>query len=80
MSRRLEEMRANPRANWRIEDVVALCKEHDIICEPPRGGGSHYKVGHPSQGEKLTIPYKRPIKAVYIRKLVAFADAVRLPK
>jgi hypothetical protein len=27
--------------------------------------------------EKLTIPYKRPIKLVYIRKLVAFIDAVR---
>jgi len=26
--------------------------------------------------EKLTIPYKRPIKPVYIRKLVAFIDAV----
>jgi hypothetical protein len=27
--------------------------------------------------EKLTVPYKRPIKPVYIRKLVAFIDAVR---
>ena len=26
--------------------------------------------------EKLTIPYKRPIKPVYIRKLIAFIDAV----
>jgi hypothetical protein len=28
--------------------------------------------------EKLTIPYKRPIKPVYIRKLVAFIDAVSM--
>ncbi len=27
--------------------------------------------------EKLTIPYKRRIKPVYIRKLVAFIDAIR---
>jgi hypothetical protein len=26
--------------------------------------------------EILTIPYKRPIKPLYIRKLVAFVDAV----
>jgi len=26
--------------------------------------------------EKLTIPYKRPIKPVYIRRLVAFIEAV----
>jgi len=42
-----------------------------------RGGGSHYKVAHAQMAEKLTIPYKRPIKPVYIRKLVAFIDAVR---
>ena len=35
------------------------------------------KVAHPRMAEKLTIPYKRPIKPVYIRKLVAFIDAVR---
>jgi hypothetical protein len=28
--------------------------------------------------EKLTIPYNRPIKPIYIRKLVAFLDAVRV--
>jgi len=27
--------------------------------------------------EKLTIPFRRPIKSVYIRKLVTFVDAVR---
>jgi len=27
--------------------------------------------------QKLTIPYKRPIKPVYIRKLIAFVEAVR---
>ena len=47
-----------------------------MLCSPPRGGGSHYKVAHARMTEKLTIPYKRPIKPVYIRKLVAFIDAV----
>lgn len=78
MSRRLEDMRRNPAADWRIEDVVALCREFGVLCEPARGGGSHYKVGHPRLAEKLTIPFKRPIKAIYIRKLVAFIDAVRM--
>ncbi|MBG0810339.1 type II toxin-antitoxin system HicA family toxin [Methylosinus sp. H3A] len=78
MSRRLEDMRRNPAANWRIEDAAALCREFGVLCEPARGGGSHYKVGHPRLAEKLTIPFKRPIKAIYIRKLVAFIDAVRM--
>jgi hypothetical protein len=38
---------------------------------------NNYKVAHPRMAEKLTIPYKRPIKPVYIRKLVAFIDAMR---
>ena len=37
---------------------------------------SHYKIAHVSQNLILTIPYKRPIKPIYIRKLVAFIDAV----
>jgi hypothetical protein len=77
MSKRLENMRRNPRSDWKIADVEAICKEYDILCHPVSGGGSHYKVGHPRMTNKLTIPFKRPIKPVYIRQLVKFVDAVR---
>jgi hypothetical protein len=70
-------MRANPSGDWRIADVETICREYDIRCYPPRGGGSHYGIGHPGMSYKLTIPSKRPIKPVYIRALVAFIDAVR---
>ncbi len=76
MSKRLDAMRANPKAGWAIADIAAVCREAGVICEAARGGGSHYKVSHPSQKMILTIPYKRPIKPIYIRKLVAFIDAV----
>jgi hypothetical protein len=69
-------MRSNPRGDWTIADVEALCREFGMTCEPPRGGGSHYKVYHPSIREILTVPFKRPIKPVYIRRLVALAAAV----
>lgn len=77
MSKRLDAMRRNPRGDWTIADVAALCRELDIICEPARGGGSHYKIAHPRLAAKLTVPFKRPIKPVYIRQLVAFADTLR---
>lgn len=77
MSKRLEAMRRNPVGDWTIRDVKAVCREYGILCEAARGGGSHYKVAHAKMVEKLTIPYKRPIKPVYIRKLVAFVDAAR---
>ena len=58
-----------------IEDVAKVCQEHGIRCSPPSGGGSHYKVSHPSQRDILTIPNRRPIKPIYIRKLVRFIEA-----
>ena len=71
----LERMRANPR-DWRIEDVMAVCRADGIHCTPPRKG-SHYKVKHGSMPEILTIPAHRPIKPVYVRDLVRFIDCVR---
>ena len=76
MSKRLGAMRRNPRAGT-IADVAAVCREAGVLCEAACGGGSHFKVAHPSQNLIPTIPYKRPIKPIYIRKLVAFIDAVR---
>ena len=80
MSKRLEAMRHNPRGDWRMNDVAAVCREFGLYCEPASGGGSHYKIGHARMTIKLTIPSKRPIKPVYIKKLVAFVDAMgKLP-
>src|SRR5262249_2591713 len=75
-SRRLADMRSNPAGDWRIEDVVAVCREHGLRCSPPSSGGSHYKVSHPASRDILTIPSRRPVKPVYIRKLVRLIEAV----
>lgn len=75
--KRLEEMRANPAGDWQIDDVRPVCGEFGIDLLAPRSGSSHYKMTHRSQRDILTIPARRPIKAVYIRRLVQFVDAVR---
>jgi hypothetical protein len=69
-------MRRSPAADWTIGDVMTVCAQHGVRCAPPSGGGSHYKVSHPSQREILTIPRARPVKPVYIRKLVRFIDSL----
>ncbi len=73
----LDRMRRNPAGDWTIADVAAVCTEHGVNCTPPSGGGSHFKVSHPTQRDILTIPCARPVKPVYIRKLVRFIEAVR---
>lgn len=72
MTNLLDEMEANPKAGWRLDEVVTVCRQCGASCLPPRGGGSHFRVEVPGKREKLTIPFKRPIKPVYIRKLAAF--------
>ena len=69
-------MRANPAGDWTIEDIRAVCREYEARFTPPSGGGSHYKVSHPSQRDILTIPHRKPVKPVYIRRFVRFIDAV----
>ena len=71
----LERMRANPR-DWRIEDVETLCAGFDLDFDRPPGG-SHYGVSDVTQRHRVTVPFRRPIKPVYIRQLVRYVDAVR---
>ena len=57
-SKPLEKIRRNPKNDWSIDDVEALCREHDVTCRKP-SGSSHYTLSHPSQDQLLTIPFKR---------------------
>jgi hypothetical protein len=75
MSKTFDKMRQNPRSDWTIRHVESVCREFGIRCDAPRSG-SHYKISHPRKAEILTVPFKRPIKAVYIRKLIEFVDDV----
>ena len=68
----LEEMRRNPAGDWRISDIETLCRNYGVNFR--FGKGSHATVQHPAPREILTIPARRPIKPVYIRKLVRYID------
>jgi len=67
----LEAMARNPAGDWTMKHIEAVCRSHGIRCTPPSGGGSHFKVSHSVSRDILTIPARRPIKPVYIRRLVA---------
>jgi len=73
MGKTIEKMRANPKADWQIADVERACREAGVAVMKP-AGGSHFKVGNPHAGRRLTIPARRPIKPVYIAMLVKFLD------
>lgn len=70
----LTRMRQNPTGDWTIQDIERLCSGLGWPCLPPTGGGSHWKVTAPDEEAILTIPAKRPIKPVDIRKLLAMIE------
>jgi len=43
-----------------------------------KSGGSHVVFGHPGVAEAVSVPARRPIKPVYVRRFVAFIEAVRV--
>ena len=69
----LDRMRANPAADWTIGDVERLCERYGLAFRPGKGT-SHVSIRHPASPAILTIPAHRPIKPVYIRKLVRYID------
>lgn len=69
----LDQMRRNPTRDWHIRDVETVCRQYGLLFRAEKG--SHCNVKHPSAQEILTIPARRPIKPVYIRKLVRYIES-----
>jgi len=68
----LGRMRNNP-TGWRIEDLKTVAARFKIECRQP--GTSHVTFRDPS-GAKLTVPARRPIKPVYVKKFLELIDEV----
>jgi hypothetical protein len=71
-----ERMKRNPLDGFTIDHVKTVCRQNCLSFDPPTRG-SHFTISHQSQSDILTVPSKRPIKPVYIRKLVAYVEAVK---
>lgn len=69
----LERMRANPKADWRIEDCQVLARRFAVSWETT---GSHATFRSPG-GNRITVPARRPIKPIYIKLFVDFIDLLR---
>ena len=69
----LAALRRNPSGDWRIEQLKALADRYGIAWRQP--GTSHVTFRQP-RGDKLTVPARRPIKPVYIRKFLALIETL----
>ena len=66
----LAQMKANPR-DWRIETLMSVAEAFGLVWRQP--GGSHVIFRHP-RGAMLSVPARRPIKPVYVRKFVRLVE------
>lgn len=69
----VERMGANPR-DWRMESLEAVAGRYGI--QVRKTGGSHFVFLHPNADIAVTIPFKRPIKPIYLSRFLALIDAV----
>jgi len=69
----LAAMRRNPSGDWRIEQLKALANRYSIAWRQP---GTSHVTFRPPRGDKLTVPARRPIKPVYIRKFLALIETL----
>jgi len=70
----LAAMRDNP-LDWRIASLEAVAAAAGVNVR--KTGGSHVVFEHPAVSEALSVPARRPIKPIYVRRFVRFIDAVR---
>lgn len=69
----LERMRAN-RRDWRMESLETVARRYDI--QVRKSGGSHFVFLHPDSDIAVTVPFRRPIKPVYISQFLALVDDI----
>jgi hypothetical protein len=72
-SKTLDAMRGNPANDWTIDDVARLCRAYGLECAAPKRG-SHFVIKARDVNGHLTIPARRPVKAVYIKLLVEYVE------
>lgn len=66
----LAQMKANP-LDWRIESLRSVAEAYGLVYRQP--GGSHVIFRH-LNGAMLSVPSRRPIKPIYVKKFVRLIE------
>ena len=67
-------MKANPKADWSPEDIRVVARACGLTLRQRR---TSHAVLTNALGEHLTVPMHKPIKPVYIRRLVRLIEAAQ---
>lgn len=67
----LKKMRTNV-IDWNIEHFETIARHYDIEVRKP--SGSHVIFKHEQWVESLSVPSRRPIKPIYVKKFLKMID------
>jgi len=67
-------MRNNPR-DWVMAKLLTVASHYGL--EVRSTGGSHHVFSHSLVKDSLSVPARRPIKAIYIKRFVALIDQIQ---
>ncbi len=70
----LQRMKSNPKADWTSANVKTLCNAFDLTL---RQSGTSHAVLTNNKGEHLTVPMHKPIKPLYIKRLIELIEAAK---
>jgi hypothetical protein len=69
-------MRRTP-GGWRIEELISVAESNGVEWRRPGRGGSHVIFSAAGVRDIATVPDKRPIKPIHVKKFIALIDAAR---
>lgn len=69
----LSRMAENPRGDWRMEDLIKAADHAGLIVRAP-SHGSHYTFASSYLERIETVPHKRPVKPIYVKRFCKFID------
>ena len=67
----LEKMKSNPQDDWTPDNVKVLCTAFSLTM---RQRGTSHAVITNTYGAHLTVPMHKPIKALYIKRLIKLIE------
>lgn len=69
--KQINKLKNNP-TNVSFEDVCGILERNGFIKRSPHGGSSHFTF---EKGDmRITIPYSRPIKEYYVKRVLALVE------
>ena len=69
----LAAMRQNPN-DWTMPKLITVANQCGM--EVRSTGGSHHVFSHSSVNDSLSVPARRPIKAIYVKRFMALIDQI----